>query len=219
MRARIILALGALTGCGGSQAPVSQAHAGPGWCIDPEQPGGTEISLAREGSLGVLETPEPVDDERVRLAALEDSGDEIEVTVGAGCGARPCAPKVLRTSIDGGQVLATTVFPGTEELHGARPFSVDWISIDDDNGLRDIWVSYTIVDAGKPSHRIAVFSLLDLGLRFTAAYGACDSSLHQVDADCDGNPDLVLDDDCHGTITATVFVRNAEGLFTPEDAP
>jgi hypothetical protein len=106
-----------------------------------------------------------------------------------------------------GKIDARTALPRGDEIRSGTdyPFVVDWLSLEDGDGdgTKEVWVSYQIMS----NHHVAVFALPELGLRFAAPYGR-DATLDLVDADCDGDRDLVL--------SADVFVRQSDGSYTKD---
>jgi hypothetical protein len=190
MRARLVV-LGAVAGCTGApmatRAPVV-TRSEPA-CV------GRAIPLARHS--GILEDVDPLDEHHLALAeAQEDGGESDFLTVAVGCGKAPCNPTVLRMSSDG-EVLGEAPLPGAI---GPGRVEADWIATD--RARRELWTSYAVGGA----HRLALFALPALTLRWSAPYG-CDASLRR-DA-CDGVEKLVL----RGCGEARTFVRGPDGVF------
>jgi hypothetical protein len=206
--------------CGGGKKG-SDAPTPAKLCIDPAAPGGTSLSLTREDHPGLVVDGDDkgvgklIEPDRVVHAVAEEApgGPALAITAGAGCGAQPCNPQVVRVA--GGTVAARAPLPHGDDIAagGDYPFVVEWLSIEDgdNDGTPELWMSYQIVAPPEPAvgsttaEHVAVFSLPDLTLRFTAQYAShpeasvlerCDGTLDLVDADCDSDRDLVLGQTC-----------------------
>ena len=207
MRGILSIAALAAAACAGN-APAPAAPAAK-QCFDPAHPGGVSIELARPGDQSVLATPADAGDGRVALASVETAGAApLEVTENSGCGATPCDPELAAGA-------AHVALPHVEELEASPdtpPFVVDWVSAPDvdGDGRPEAWVAYRLTIGGTTTGYVAMFSLPDLALRFTAPTD-CGATLAYVDADCDGRPDLVLEKSC---AAPAVYHCGEDGAFT-----
>ena len=133
--------------------------------------------------------------------------------------------------IDGGAVTHSVPVPAADTIpqQGDYPFMIEWMLMSGDA----VWMSYNIV--GEPeaavgsttrSH-LAVFGPDDLALRFaiptttspeTSSLESCTSELAAVDADCDGDMDLVQAETCvfdgEPSTSHTVYEQGANQMFT-----
>lgn len=164
------------------------------WLDDEADP--VELSEVASASLDRL----AVKSNPVQLGADASSG---VVLSALRCRAGACRLGVLTVGANG-EWTDGAVLPGLNAIAEGTLVSLVSVRADVNSDARaDLWISYDIGDAAStPSSRhVAAFSLPELALQWhqvvstTSPVGAemgCDGALYPVDADCDGDGDIVL---------------------------
>ncbi|MBK9032283.1 MAG: hypothetical protein IPL61_13385 [Myxococcales bacterium] len=220
---------GVLIACGGAPARTAPPAARP-LCVDPAAPGGIAFDAAAGDDAGEP-GDEPAAaalpaDWVVLAAAPDDAGGRLLVGVEGDCGqtsdADRCNPTLF--AVPAG---ATPTVRARAELQfdvelaaiGDLPVRVVGLAVDDrdGDGARDVWVTYELMGPPQPAVGsttttwVASFAVETLAPHLTAQVGAqpeaevldlCTSTLHAVDADCDGDLDVVQVETCQPQLCA-----------------
>jgi hypothetical protein len=147
------------------------------------------------------------------MAAVETGGALYAVVITEDCFTGACEPEIVK--IVDGKVAETTGLPGADTIPAQSdyPFLVEWMIAQDvdGDGADELWLSYNIVGEPEPAigsttrSHVAVLAPGDLAIRFHLVHGeypetgsleTCVSTLTAVDADCDGDVDLVEAQTC-----------------------
>lgn len=251
---RALIASSLLFACGpGSKSADGPSNAAKELCVEPASPGGAP-------ALPDLESLEPTWQAGgdAELGAPLDAGwhlmakhDAYGVIVDSNCPVRTCNPTLVKVA--DGAIAMKQPLPAGDTIaqeNADYPFFVTWLGeLDGAIAVYYNIVGEQSVELGSTTHdHLALFAPDDLAIQLHATLGAypedasrdlCVSELVSVDADCDGDGDLVQHETCNpgectpppdddGTWeraetcpasdpvpTHTVYVRGADGKFTP----
>lgn len=213
MKRALLLVLG---GCGSAAGTAAIGNAPSPVCAGPSG-AVEEIALDRPERPGHVDA---IDGLPVWLGASDllamvhaDEASTIYAVVQArGCGVEvPCRPEVIRV-VDN-LVVDRVAVPAAETIAPApSPFELEWAALEDHDadGTKELWLGYAITsiqDAATWRMRFyAIFGAAPLVPRFYGEHTALPTSptgwechhtgLRAVDADCDGAPDLLMDQTC-----------------------
>lgn len=211
-RAWLAVVLGACgPGAKATEPPANEAKL----CVDPAAPGGAEIPLGYEDPPGMVddalaEAVQPaLEDGWAIMGATTAGAVTYALLYADGCAGGGCDPDPRVVRIADGKITHTVEPPAKETIvpGGDYPFVIDWMLVR--GGA--VWLGYNIhrepdtPEAWMTRGHVAVFGLEDLALRWTTVISSwpaedtgesCGSSVFEVDADCDGDLDLVQQESC-----------------------
>lgn len=239
----------ALWGCGGGTPAAKGPANASALCVDPATAGGVDL-LAAEAAAGDPEVDEIYERSEDPWIAKQESaqGGGFVGRIDASCERdeeMPCGAELVR--FDGATVAARVALPAAAAAPamGLAPNEIHAVWEDAE---RVVWVRYRVLGApeaavgatwfehlaGYDAASLALRGDLEVG-RFPASQSldTCTSTLAPLDADCDGDPDLVqtmtcrpldCDDDAqelpelpgcaNPTVTHSVHLRGPDGTFT-----
>ncbi len=203
----LLCACGPKGGGGTAEPPKPEAKE---LCVDPASPGGTSaLPNLDEGeptwqASGDEELGAPLDDGWHLMSRITTE----QITYGVIVAEAGYDPHVVR--VEGGAITANVPLPEGDTIPsgGDYPFFVTWVGAADDGS---VWVLYNIV--GEPEAAVGsttkdyltILAPGDLAVQLHATVGAypeagvletCTSDVVSVDADCDGDLDLIQHETC-----------------------
>lgn len=213
-------------------APTPAAPAA-GLCVELDDIDVEPMDLeALEDEAPAVDVPAPVA-QLIDAAVAAGPVLERKASAGAGafvvplfrCSGEACVAGLV--TIDGqGRESGITPLPGAESPSPGTHVRLTAARADvNSDGQVELWVGYQVGNpASEPStHHLAAFTWPALDLLWhrpvsrTAPAGtdrACDGALHPIDADCDGDGDLVLIERC---AEARCLNDDSEGCARPEE--
>jgi hypothetical protein len=211
---RTLIGVALLASCGGKSTGTAGGGGEAKLCVDPATMPGTPMPPAQPEDASV-QSEDPVFDtvvgERMKMASLVQDGVRAAV-IASRCDPAPCEPRVVFVG-DDGQVAAQAMLPHGSEIWqgGDYPFVVTAFQLEGSGADAAVWISYQVI--GEPEaavgstmrDHLAVYRASDAALLASIVMGvtpeadsleACVTTLHAVDADCDGDDDLLALEQC-----------------------
>ncbi len=246
----------------GAQPTKPVGGPAPALCVDLATATGESLSPNQEADANLVLPDDAADVGAqagpgwLALASADGSGTGPTVTyvvaVTEACtmgGSGECEAKAVR--LEGGKVTAEAVVAVSDNHPGLAdgPVSVDWLAVQDGDhdGAPELWLAYQVAGVPEPavgSTSVAHFAAFDpatLAPRLDLEVGAypeadsldmCESELTLVDADCDGDTDVVQAQTCRPalctddpagdpacatpTVTPSLYLRGPQGAFAAD---